>query len=111
MKHTMKLQPEPFEKIKSGKKIIESRLYDSKRRQIKLGDIITFFKNPDLKESVTIKVTGLLIYPSFDSLMSDLPVSNFGSDSRQNLLEEIHQFYSESDEKEHGVLGIKIELI
>ena len=45
MKHkamNMKLNKEPFEKIKSGEKTIELRLYDEKRRKIKAGDTICF---------------------------------------------------------------------
>ena len=38
----MKLHPAPFEMIKSGKKTIELRLYDEKRRKIKVGDEIIF---------------------------------------------------------------------
>ncbi|MBQ0010138.1 MAG: ASCH domain-containing protein, partial [Ruminococcus sp.] len=38
----MKLQPEPFAMIRSGKKTIELRLYDEKRQQIEVGDTIEF---------------------------------------------------------------------
>ena len=38
----MKLDKEPFEKIKSGEKTIELSLYDEKRRKIREGDIIVF---------------------------------------------------------------------
>lgn len=38
----MKLQPQPFEAIKSGRKDIEMRLYDEKRKQIKKKDLIEF---------------------------------------------------------------------
>jgi ASC-1-like (ASCH) protein len=33
MKHHMSLKPHPFEKIKSGEKTIEVRLYDEKRKK------------------------------------------------------------------------------
>lgn len=42
MVHEMKLQRQPFEGIKSGKKRIEMRLYDEKRSLIKVGDDICF---------------------------------------------------------------------
>lgn len=32
--HIMKLKPSPFEMIRSGKKTIELRLYDEKRKSI-----------------------------------------------------------------------------
>ena len=42
MKHFMKLDPQPFESIKSGEKTIELRLFDEKRQLINVGDTIVF---------------------------------------------------------------------
>ena len=47
--HLMNLQPKYFDFIKDGTKRIELRLYDEKRRQIQLGDIIEFSKSEDDK--------------------------------------------------------------
>ena len=47
MIHEMSLNPAPFEKIKNGEKSIEIRLYDEKRRGVKIGDIIIFSKLPE----------------------------------------------------------------
>ena len=44
MLHKMKLKESPFERIKNGTKTIEFRLYDEKRKQIKIGDKIEFSK-------------------------------------------------------------------
>lgn len=46
MLHKMKLQQSPFERIKEGKKSVEFRLFDEKRKQIKIGDQIEFSKLP-----------------------------------------------------------------
>lgn len=46
----MKLSQEPFDKIASGEKIIESRLFDEKRRLIKVGDEIEFSQNDNLEK-------------------------------------------------------------
>ncbi len=40
----MHLADEPFEKIKSGEKTVEIRLYDEKRKAIKIGNGIVFYK-------------------------------------------------------------------
>lgn len=42
MTHEMRLNTQPFKKIKEGEKTIELRLYDEKRRGISAGDIIVF---------------------------------------------------------------------
>jgi ASC-1-like (ASCH) protein len=55
MNHEMKLKPQPFVQIESGDKILEIRLYDQKRKNIQVGDTITFRKLPELKETLTKK--------------------------------------------------------
>lgn len=55
MKHIMKVQAGPFDKLKSGKKVIESRLYDEKRRRVNLGDTIEFQKEPDQQDVCEMK--------------------------------------------------------
>lgn len=107
----MKLQPGPFDKIKNGDKIIESRLYDEKRQQVQLGDTIIFQKNPQLQEEIKTEVVGLLHYPSFDLLMTDLSPTIFGGDSKESLLDELHQFYSTEEEEKYGVLGIRVKVL
>ena len=41
----MKLNPTPFDMIKSGEKTIEPRLFDEKRKALSLGDEIIFTNN------------------------------------------------------------------
>lgn len=40
--HKMRLHPGPFEKIRVGTQVIESRLNDEKRQEIRVGDHIVF---------------------------------------------------------------------
>lgn len=40
--HRMKLNNKPFTMIKNGRKNIELRLYDEKRRKLNIGDEIIF---------------------------------------------------------------------
>lgn len=55
----MKLQESPFERIKSGTKTVEFRLYDEKRSKINIGDQINFSKLPDLQETILVDVLDL----------------------------------------------------
>jgi len=59
MIHKMKLNEEPFEKIKNGTKTVEFRLYDEKRKQIKVGDKIEFSRLPELQEILLVDVLEL----------------------------------------------------
>lgn len=111
MQHELKLQPEYFDAIKSGKKRIECRLYDEKRRTIQLGDTIVFLKNPDLQEKITVQVTGLLRYQTFEGLLNDFPVEIFGTDDRQKLEQALDVFYTPKEQYEWGVVGIRIDIV
>ena len=54
--HFMRLQPAPFGLIRDGKKSIELRLYDEKRRKLRIGDGI-LFENPEAPELLLVRVT------------------------------------------------------
>lgn len=56
MNHEMKLQPKYYDFILNGTKRIEIRLNDEKRKTIKVGDTITFYKEPLLNESFNVKI-------------------------------------------------------
>lgn len=108
--HTMKLAKEPFEKIVKGQKIIESRLFDEKRRLINIGDEIEFSQNDDPTKTSKTKVKALYRYGSFENLFSDFPSEYFGWNSKEFLLEEINRFYPKEEQEKYGVVGIRIEL-
>ena len=102
--HTMKLSKLPFEKIANGKKIIESRLYDEKRQQIKVDDKIEFSCNDELRKKAVTKVKALYIYGSFEDLFYDFPPEYFGGKSKDELIKEIETFYSKEEQKNTGLL-------
>lgn len=107
-KYHMKLTKIPFDQIVSGKKTIESRLYDEKRQQVEVGDTITFTLIDDPNRSITKKVKDLYQVDSFEELFKILPASEFGGESTEDLLVSIRAYYSEEDEKKNGVIGIRI---
>ncbi len=107
----MKLSVAPFEKITSGNKFIESRLYDEKRQHINLGDQIEFVCNDDQSKKVIAIVKALYRYPFFENMFSDFSPLLFGGNSKEELIEEIETFYSKEEQGKYGVIGIKIEVI
>jgi|SRR3989344_5856046 len=114
MNHTMKLTSDPFERIAKGKKVIEVRLFDDKRKKIKVGDHITFLELPDLKNSIKTEVLGLSIFNDFNMLFSVFGRDPFGHPKNITLEEQVggmREAYSKEDEKEFGVLGIHIRLV
>ena len=108
MLHKMKLKESPFERIKNGSKTIEFRLYDEKRSKIRIGDQIEFSKLPDMEEKILVDVLDLYREDSFEKLFRKLITDE---EEVQRKVDSMHQFYSKEEEKEYGVLGIKISLI
>ena len=113
MLHKMKLQEDPFERIKNGTKTVEFRLYDEKRQSIQIGDEIEFSKLPELpelQEKLLVKVIDLYREESFEKLFKKVFV---GEDEKtiKEKAETMHSFYTPEQEKEYGVVGIKIEVI
>ena len=112
--HEMSLNPAPFEKIKNGKKSIEIRLYDEKRRGVKIGDIIIFSKLPEKTEKIKVEVIRLSISRSFRDLFSNFEKSKFGHEQNLSIEEQINrqrEYYTEEEERQYGVIGIHIKLI
>ncbi|MDQ5957511.1 MAG: hypothetical protein QG614_486 [Patescibacteria group bacterium] len=103
----MNLNRIAFEKVRTGNKTIETRLYDDKRRGITIGDTVTFWSNED---KVDVVVTDLLKYTKFENLFSNNDFGLFGSDSLENLMT-IYKYYSKEDEEKFGVVGIKFIVV
>lgn len=106
----MKLTKELLESVINGKKAIESRLFDEKRKMINLGDEIVFSENDNPDNNIRVSVVGLLHYRSFRDLFADHNPALFGGESKEQLLSQIKQFYSDEDEQKYGVLGIRLSL-
>ncbi|MBE5821103.1 MAG: ASCH domain-containing protein [Clostridiales bacterium] len=110
---TIKLQPKYFDYVKNGAKRIELRLNDEKRQLIKIGDEIEILKEPNLDESFTVKVIGLLKYSCFEDLFKDFDISILAdkSEKKQDVLKDLEKYYSKEKQAEYNVLGIRFELI
>lgn len=110
----MKLQKKQFEKIRNKQKTIEVRLFDDKRKELKIGEIIEFTNLDDANEKLKVKILNLHKYNSFKDLYSNFDLSYFGyskNTNKENLLQMIYTIYSKEDEEKYGVLGIEFELI
>ena len=106
----MKLQPAPFEMIKSGKKTIELRLFDEKRQHISAGDLIVFTNvlNGETLERIVLK---LHKFDNFSELYSSLPLLKCGYtlDNVDNAhFSDMEQYYSVKEQDKYGVVGIEL---
>ena len=110
----MNLHAAPFDNIARGIKTIELRLYDEKRRRIKVGDEIVFTHSKDFARTLHCRVIALHIFPSFEELYSTLPLLKCGyteDDISTASLDDRELYYTKEQQAANGVVGIEIELI
>lgn len=108
--HTMNLHSTPFEKIKSGEKTIELRLFDEKRQKINPGDKIVFTNNAT-GETLTKTVLKLHRFDSFEDLYKALPLLQCGytaEDIGTAHPSDMEQYYCAEEQKKYGVVGIEL---
>ena len=107
MLHIMKLNESPFERIKNGTKTVEFRLFDEKRKMIKIGDQIEFSKLPDMQEKLLVDVVELYRDDTFEKLFRKLFSDE---DEIIRKAKSMYEIYCPEKEREYGVLGIKIKI-
>lgn len=66
--HDMNLQRIWYDYIANGEKTIEGRLYDTKRKELRVGDTIKFTNGED---SFTKKITNLKTFDSFKEAIDE----------------------------------------
>lgn len=109
--HHLSLRKSPFLYIKNGKKDIEMRLYDEKRKKIKAGDYLDFHC---LEEDgrILAYVKAIHIRDSFHSLYCDFPHSRLGYDSdQQGQAEDMEAYYPKELIRQSKVVGIEIQTL
>lgn len=111
MKHQMGLYGEYFNAIKEGRKRIEVRLNDDKRREIKVGDIIEFIEVPSQAQILHVQVTDLIVYDTFEKMYKEIPFKDFDCDgwTMKEMIEGTYDIYTKEQEKEWGALAITIQ--
>ena len=108
----MCLAAEPFENIGREEKTVEIRLFDEKRRKIKVGDKIVFRLLSDESNVIIATVKDLHRFNTFLELFSSdlFPKTGCGEMTIDSATEYMYKFYSREQETEFGVLGIEIGL-
>lgn len=111
MTHYMHLQDAPFQKIATGQKTIELRLYDDKRKAVTVGDTIVFDSLADNNSRISVTVVALHIFDCFEDLYAALPLEKCGySHGESASPRDMEHYYSKEDQTRYGVVGIEIAL-
>ncbi|OZU87133.1 hypothetical protein CIL03_18280 [Virgibacillus indicus] len=113
MTHKMGLFDQPFQSIKSGRKTVEVRLNDEKRRKVSIGNIIEFAKVPQQGETLKVEVLDLKRYDSFKEMYEDITAEDMGAEGRSvdEMVKNTYKIYSPEQEKVWGTLAITIKLV
>lgn len=113
MIYEMKLKAKPFEKIASGRKTIELRLFDDKQRRLDIGDEIIFENLENSERRIAVIVKSLHRYATFEDMFKDIPLEKCGNaitDTPKEAADRMSQYYSEDQIQKYGVLGIGVAL-
>lgn len=109
MIHKLKVQEKYYNLLKAGLKKIELRLFDEKRRGIKIGDKIEFYNTNGENDCFLAEVVNLHRDCDFVSLCNKISCKDAGFVSNDELISVMKQFYLIEKQKELGVLGIEIK--
>jgi ASC-1-like (ASCH) protein len=104
----MNLHPAPFESIRSGRKTIEMRLFDNRRKNIHVGDTIIFTQK-DSGETLSAKVINLFVYRDFRELYARHDKISIGYNENDVASpDDMLIYYTEEEIKTYGALAIEI---
>ena len=116
--HVLSLNKEPFVLIKNHLKTIEMRLYDEKRKKIKIGDNLIFKLNDsqtnerlNIDEFIKVKVIDIRLYDDFEELYENNDLTKLGY--RNDEIASYHdmeKYYSIERIEKYGALAIEFEM-
>ena len=111
MEYYMNLHDAPFSKIKDKSKTIEMRLYDERRKALKVNDVIIFTNNVT-NEQIKVVILDLYKFNSFKEVYKKFDKVSLGyTEDEIAHYKDMQQYYSEENIKKYGVLAIKIKVI
>ena len=107
------LDEDVFVVVKNGIKNVEVRVYDEKRRKMKIGDEIIFLKRPLEEEKIVTRIVDLKVFKDFNELVSKYNIERLYLDtfSKEEFINLLGRFYSKEEQDKFGVVAIEFEVI
>ena len=107
----LNLKNKPFEAIKSGRKTIEMRLFESGKESISIGELIEF-TNQETGEIILCFVDGVALYHNFEELYSHYDKKDLGYEENEVAdPSDMLIYYSKERQEGKLVMAIKIRLL
>ena len=101
-----------MQRIKDGRKCIEMRINDEKRKLIVPGDQILFHGTEDERETLLVEVVGIKAYPSFKEVYEAYSKTMLGyTEDEPSDYHDMYAIYPKERIEKNGVLAIRIKPI
>ncbi len=107
--HSSKLQSPYYEFVREGVKIYETRVYDDKKKSMKVGDIWIFTNNNVESNQIKTIITEIKIYKSFREAIEDTGVQKLLPQIKN--IEEGIKIYEAFDNGNYKIDGEKFGVI
>ena len=115
MLHGLKLYGKNFDRMATGLKIREYRLYDEKRKLINVGDTIRFIKLPEKNEYLYADVVSIEVFQNWYDCYNKYFEEDFKD--RYNTVQDVVNdtysggYYSKEDSDKYGCCCITISRV
>lgn len=105
----MRLEKEPFDLLKSGKKLWEIRLNDDKRKGIGVGDEIVFMRRPELEERLPMIVEEKVPFTNVQRLLDKIDHAEIGNyENELEFIQQLMTHYTPGEMMEKGLIAFKV---
>ena len=107
----MKLQGEPYDLIREGKKTVEVRLFDEKRQALRPGDLIIFQKLPYRHEMLYRRVGAVKRFPDWQALFAAYDRAALGcgeQDTAEDFAKAMAEYYKAEDLARWGACAVEL---
>ena len=115
MLHDLKLYSDNFDRMKSGSKLREYRLYDEKRSLINIGDTIRFIKLPEKKDYLYADVERIEIFKNWYDCYKKHFEEDFKEryDTVQDVVDDTYSggYYTKEDSDKYGCCCITLSRV
>ena len=110
MIHKMELERRWFEEMIKERKIVEGRLWDEKRKRIKVGHVIMFVSE---NERIFAEVQSIRLYPNFKEMIVNEGLERVlpGVETVEDAIKVYRKYYGEQEEYKYGVVALELRLL
>ena len=108
MKYTMQSNYISFNKMKNSERYVDVRLFDKKRQQLKIGDMIEFV-NTTTHEKLLMQLQGIAIFEKFEDMVDYLTPQLWGYDSKEELMLRFERLYPTETASKFNLVGLFVK--